>query len=178
MSVEERTKTLAHYIITRCEPSRLGATRLNKVMWFADLEHYRRTGRTVSGQTSYEKRQFGPVPNGILPALDALRNERAIHWRHEPTPAGARREFVWLEPADITDFTADEIDVVNEALEWVCGRSARTVSDMTHDALWDEVDLGAQIHIGAASVTPGEVLPEDMEWALGALDGMEPEHAS
>ncbi len=47
---DHKTKTVIHYVISHTEPEKLGAVKLNKVMWRADVEHYRRYGKTITGQ--------------------------------------------------------------------------------------------------------------------------------
>jgi len=36
----DRLAAMAHYVIARCAPEELGATKLNKVLWFTDVFHY------------------------------------------------------------------------------------------------------------------------------------------
>src|ERR1700674_1295888 len=69
------TKTVAHYVIARSVPEKLGATKLNKSMWIADVLSFLKTGRTISGQTSYKKLQYGPVPNNIVRYITELIEE-------------------------------------------------------------------------------------------------------
>ena len=165
-----RTKEVAHYVIARARPDRLGATKLNKIMWIADLAAYRQLGKTITGQKSYRKMQYGPVPNDIVAALAALKAEGKVHERSADTPSGPRREFVWLERPDASVFDAVEVDILNEVIEWLCANfSAAQISEATHDALWDEIELGEQIPIGAASIVAGEVTAEDFDWALQEL---------
>ena len=47
-----RFKTLVHDIIHRCRsyPHRLGAVRLNKVLWFADVYAYKYLGQSFQGR--------------------------------------------------------------------------------------------------------------------------------
>lgn len=84
---EDKTGKVVHYIVGHTEPSLLGATKLNKVMWHADVLHYRRYGKTITGQMSYVRLQNGPVPNGIYQTLEALKDDGAIVERSAPTPA-------------------------------------------------------------------------------------------
>src|SRR5687767_11322566 len=95
VATRDRTEAVAHYVIARSDPNKLGAVKLNKVMWFADLEAYRRFGRTITGQLSYEKRQHGPVPNKIVKSIRRLEQDEKIATRDVPTFAGTRREHVW-----------------------------------------------------------------------------------
>jgi hypothetical protein len=56
----EKFKALVHYIVASCDdPQRLGATKLNKVLWFADAFSYRATKNSITDET-YVKRQRGP----------------------------------------------------------------------------------------------------------------------
>ncbi len=71
----QKFRDLVHYVCWKCEdPSQLGATKLNKIAWFADVYAYRRDGVSMTGE-SYVKRQFGPVPRSILPTLALLQRE-------------------------------------------------------------------------------------------------------
>lgn len=165
------TARIAHYIIARTKPDELGSTKLNKVLWFADLMHYRRYGRSMTGANSYKKRQFGPVPNYIRAAIRSLKENQKITERWAPTPTHPRNEFVWLEAPDMDEYTSAEVDILHEAIDWICKEhSAKSISDLTHDALWDETEIGQDISIGAASVIPGEVTEDDMNWAIQELE--------
>jgi Protein of unknown function (DUF4065) len=90
-----RLATLAHYVIWRCDPADLGAVKLYKILWFADLECYRRTGRTITGASTYVKRQFGPVPKGIMQALKTLEHEGRIATSSE-NYYGRPKTMFWL----------------------------------------------------------------------------------
>ncbi|HEX8382889.1 MAG TPA: Panacea domain-containing protein [Sphingomonas sp.] len=170
LSEQDRTEAVAHYVIARSDPKKLGAVKLNKVMWYADLEAYRRSGTTVTGQLSYEKRQHGPVPNNIVRSIRRLEQADKITTRLVPTFGGTRREHVWLKQPDVNAFSADEVDILNEAIDWVCDtHTAKSISELSHDNLWEAAELGEQIPIGAACVTPDDIDGEDIAWALKEL---------
>jgi hypothetical protein len=167
MSAETRTKNVAHYVIARSPANRLGATKLNKAMWIADILAYTTLGRTITGQKTYKKLQHGPVPNGIVTYLDELIAERKIVKRVAPTPKGNRHEYIWLSEPDVTIFSKEEIDLLNRAISYVCYRhTAESISDLTHDPLWEQTEMGDQISVAAATVTPSAAGPKQREWAL------------
>lgn len=171
LTLNDKLPKLVHYIVARARPDQLGATKLNKVLWFADLTYYRRYGRTISGASSYQKLQHGPVPNDVVRTVHLLKTEGKIAIRYADTPTGQRREFVWLEQPALDAFEAEEIDVLNEAIDWVCqNHSATSISALTHDALWQEIDMGSQIPVGAASVVADEVGDDDIEWAVQVVN--------
>lgn len=168
---DTRLAKVAHYVIAHCAPEKLGATKLNKVLWYSDVLFYRQHGRTITGEETYEKRQFGPVPKGINGTLRALEMKGSIKERRTPTPAGVRREFVWLQTADVEEFSGEEIDVLRDVMEAICdGHSAASISELTHDALWDETELGQPMSVKAGAVIPGEITPEALAWANEALN--------
>lgn len=163
---QDRLMTTTHYVIARSQPDKLGAIKLNKVLWFADLLNYRRCGKTITGSDTYIKRQFGPVPDGIVPTIARLEKSRKIVVRHVETPVGPRREFLWIEKPDVKAFDADEIDVLQEVIDWICNEeSAKSISEKTHDALWDETEIGSPMSVRAAAVMPNEISPEAIAWA-------------
>jgi hypothetical protein len=166
-----RLSEVAHYVIAHCAPEKLGATKLNKVLWYSDVLFYRLHGRTITGQEAYEKRQFGPVPKNINGILHGLKAAGKIQERQNPTPAGPRREFVWLEPAAISNFSAEEVDILRDVMSQICdGHSAASISELTHDALWDETEIGQDMSVRAGAVLPAEITPEAIQWAKGAFN--------
>lgn len=169
-SNQDRLSSVTHYVIARCDPARLGATKLNKVLWFADVFYYRRHGRTITGADNYMKQQFGPVQRNMLGVLNELKQEGKIAERPSETPVGFRREYIWLKEPDLTAFKADEIDMLNEVMDWICGsESARSISDKSHDVLWDETEIGSSMSVAAGAVFPAEITAEAVEWAKPAF---------
>jgi hypothetical protein len=165
-----RLAALAHYVIWRCDPAELGAVKLNKILWFSDLEHYRLTGRSITGAVSYTKRQYGPVPRGIMQALATLEGEGKIAQSSQNYYGRPKTMFLSRERPDLEPFGADEIAIVDMVASAICEKhTAASISELTHDALWAETEIGAEMPIGAASVVGGEVTPEDMEWAAKAF---------
>jgi Protein of unknown function (DUF4065) len=167
---EQPTPKLAHvlhYIISRTVGLDFGEVKINKAVVAADSESYRRYGETITGAQAFQKQQFGPVPNGVLKALAALRRAGKISPNPVPTPAGERQEYVALAEPDLSVFTAQEIDVINLAISGLQRISAVTASNRTHDALWDETPMFGQISIPAAAFQPSEVISADvLSWAL------------
>ena len=171
MAANPRLSDVVHYVIAHCPPDRLGATKLNKVLWYADMLYYRQHGKTITGAESYVKLQHGPVPKDIGPTIGALKQSGKIVERATPTPAGVRREFLWLEPAPVQKFAPEEIDALRDVMGWICnGESAASISELTHDALWEETAIGQDMPVKAGAVVPAEITPEAIQWAQGVFD--------
>jgi hypothetical protein len=165
-----RLAALAHYLIWKCDPAELGATKLNKILWFADLEHYHRTGRSITGARAYTKMPHGPVPRGIVAALAALRHENKIAQSTENYYGFPKTMFLALTRPDFSAFAPDEIATIDAVADVISrDHSATSISRLSHDALWDETEIGADMAIGAGSILPGEPTDEDLRWAEKVL---------
>jgi hypothetical protein len=154
-----------HYVISHSRPEELGKTKLNKVLWRADVEHYRRHGTTVTRLENYRRMQYGPVPHTITQSLGRLSNAGKISIAEELYEF-AVHELQALEVIGPEDFSSSEIECLQEAIRHVSRLTAGSASNETHDALWEEIGLGADISVGAASIKFLDLNPEDFDWAM------------
>ena len=162
----EKFKALVHFIVHECieHPSRLGAIRLNKALWFADVTAYMANGASISGET-YVKRERGPVPAHIIQTLHALKDENKIIIR-EPEFAYDTRKYLSIGKPDVSCLSEDERELAKHSLQMVCGYSANDISEMTHDSVWSAAAEGEQIPLYATLASfPGEITETAREWA-------------
>jgi hypothetical protein len=160
-------KELTHYICWKVDdPSKLGATKLNKALWFADTIAYRANGRSITN-TTYVKRQFGPVPKRILPALEELKREGKLLIRESAYFNLLKRDFVALSPASETMFSEEERSIIDLVVDWICEKhTATSISDLSHDAIWEAAEDGEEIPLYAVlAASSGEITEQDKEWA-------------
>lgn len=172
----EKFKQLVQYICWRCDdPSELGATKLNKALWYADTMTYYMTGSPITGAI-YVKRQFGPVPAAILPVLEELRADGSLAIRENDDFGNQKRDFFALSQPKISAFTADEISVVDRAIEHVCkNHTARSVSEETHNDIWKLAAIGEQLpYYTVLAARLGEVTEYEVDWAKSQIQEMAP----
>jgi hypothetical protein len=171
---QEKFRTLVHYICWQCkeDPATLGSTKLNKVLWLSDFLWYRETGEPITGAT-YVKREFGPVPRAILPALRKLEEEGSIAIEETEYHGYAKRQF-HVHTAPSTDcFTSDQLDLVNKVITYVCeGHTAKSISDQSHDHIWEAAKDGEEIPYATVFVTRGRLDDKDRAWALQEPDAL------
>ena len=158
-------ETVVHFIISRTPSDELGATKLNKVLWIADCLHWRETGSSLTGLDSYVRMPRGPVATNIQNVLNSLEKSGKIVEREVPTPAGSRREFVALKQPTFDELEAQQIDILHRAIEFVRPRSAKEISELSHDEYWEEVAHGGEMKVSAGSVWKRQHEPEHYEWA-------------
>jgi hypothetical protein len=169
-----RLPELVHYLIWRCDPAYLGATKLNKICWYSDLDAYRTLGHTITGASDYIRLQFGPTPKGVHNVIEQLSTKGQIAVSKENFYGRPKTMYLSQVKPDIGAFSSEEIAIVDAIAEIICSNhSATSISHISHDALWEEIELGADIPIAAAAVMPGEITADDVSWAermIGDID--------
>ena len=166
----DRLATLIHHISTLYSPDQLGRTKLAKVLWFSDVEHYRRTGATITGLDDYVKDEHGPRHRNLYSAIDELAKEKKVQKIASPTPTGVRQELYPLCPPDLSKFTAEEIAIVDRVTAWICKMTAKEASEITHDEVWDSAYFNERIPVAAVASIPGEITPEILAWAEATIN--------
>jgi uncharacterized phage-associated protein len=166
----EKFKALVQYVCYRCvDPSKLGATKLNKILWFADVLHFVEYGKPITGET-YVKRQFGPAPRHVLNVLDELQQENKLVIREREFTYDVRM-FMAREKPDISAFTPEQVSLVDWVMEQICDRhTATSISEATHDVIWKLAEVGEEIPYEAMLAAElGEVTEADVRWAQEAV---------
>lgn len=166
----DKLPDLIHHITTLCSPDELGRTRLAKILWFADVDQYRRTGKTITGSDDYVKDEFGPRHKYLYAAIEELAKSGKVEKVARPTPAGVRHELFPKAHPDVSKFTAEEIAVVDRVTAFVCQFSAKQASDITHDEVWDSAEIFERIPVAAVASVPGEITPEIIKWAEASIN--------
>jgi len=166
----DRLATLIHHVTTLCEPDKLGRTKLAKILWLSDVDYWRKTGRTISGSDDYRKDDYGPRHRRFYDAVETLKREGCVVTRPSLTPVGPRYELIPLTNPDVSIFSADEIAVVDRITAAVIKLSAKEVSNLTHDDLWESAYDNERIPVAAAAPLTGEPTPELERWADEVID--------
>lgn len=171
-------KALVHFIVHECrdQPSRLGAIRLNKALWYTDVFAYKMNGVSVTGE-SYVKRKKGPVPAHILTTLRELKDEGKILIQ-EPEFLYDARKFVSLASPNVESLSDDERVLAKSILQTVCGYTANGISELTHDIIWDAAAEGEEIPLFATLASEsGEVTDAVRTWANAVVTEVEQQAA-
>lgn len=170
---QDRLAQITHYVIARTPSDELGATKLNKVLWLIDLLSFRERAESLTGIECYRRLDYGPVPTQVKPVVRDLVRSGKIVERKSSTPVGERKELISLIDPDLTDLTARDVDLIHRAIDYIRPKTAYQVSQMTHDTYWEEVGLGGEMCVGAASIWPGEIDQETLDWATSEASGVE-----
>jgi uncharacterized phage-associated protein len=129
-----------------------GATKLNKVLFFAEFIHVRRTGQPISG-AEFQKLEHGPAPRRLKPIRELLVSTGEAEIVREQYLGYTMARLLPLRPSDTSLFTPSEIESVDEAVRDLDGLTAKQVSDLSHEeAGWRLVEAGETIPYEAALV--------------------------
>lgn len=172
MTPLERSKlcSLVHYIVSRVDnPALLGATKLQKIIWFSE------GARVLHGlerltPAKFVRRQHGPFSGDIEFALELLKQHGAIAEARDRDAQYAPREFRSLRQPDMSLLAKDEIATIDDEIARISlQHSATSVSQETHDGLWEAMTDGDEMPpsiILAKDLRPSTT--SEIEW-VGSL---------
>ena len=100
----------------KADPGKLGHVKLNKILWCADLEHYRWHAATITGLRHYSRTLHGPLSQDIVRAVGRLAREGKVEERTIAVTGYTRREMVSLQDPDISGFTGAQIDILDQMI--------------------------------------------------------------
>jgi hypothetical protein len=144
---EKKFKELLLYVSQKCanDPT-FGATKLNKILFYADFLAYANLGEPITC-FDYQKLRWGPAPRRLIPVQTEMieRGELVLQPLHM---LGGRiqKRTINLRSPDLSVFTAEEIALVDEVIEALAGAGAQAVSDLSHRLVgWKVVQEGESI---------------------------------
>lgn len=142
----EKFKRLVHYVIWRAgDRSGFGATKLNKVLWFAEARTYMLRGTPITG-AEYIRQKYGPVPKAFVPAREELKSEGLIRVWQDRHYNRTQTRFKALRQPDTTGFTEDELKTVDWWIDHIDkDHTATSISDESHDYAWEIAKEGEVI---------------------------------
>lgn len=143
-----------------------GSTALNKILFFSDFLTYAKFGNPITG-AEYMREKHGPVPRAVRAgARSPIKElERAGDLRLEATRlTGVTKEMTRVKPIpnrqpDMSLFSEEEIELVNQVIGTFYGWRAGAISRYTHEfALWQSVPLNQTIPYETIFVSPNQRL--------------------
>jgi uncharacterized phage-associated protein len=142
-----------------------GSTKLNKILYFAEISHMCRTGQPITG-SEYQKQPHGPTLRRMPPLLRDLEDQGAAKEIEEDYFGYAQRKLVALREPDLLECSAEEVASVLDMVRQFWGKTAKEVSDISHeDPGWRAVEIGESIPLGLAFVARPEVTDKIRERA-------------
>ena len=150
---------------------RLGPTKLNKLLYYSDFEHYRLYGRPILGDR-YLRMKQGPVPDTSYSIFCANFREKidyslkdAIEIRRETLFSFTRNTIHPKREPDLSVFSESEIKIMEEVAEKWSDATARKISNQTHlEEPWRETPEHEKIDYKLTLKQPNSISREYAEY--------------
>jgi hypothetical protein len=148
---EEKLMRLVHYVAWKAgRRDWFGATKLYKVLWFADARQYALTGKPITGET-YIREKHGPIPRHAMRIRAVLEKAGIIRVTKE---GKLTRITADTAPVVKSLFSPDELKTVDYWIECIDKEhTAASISDATHDYAWEIASNGEELPLFSAFVS-------------------------
>jgi len=124
------------YFVQHCNNQYLGATKLNKLLYYLDFLNYRDRGKSVTGDEYYHM-QYGPIPSSVETVMSALCESEKIKVTGEPFKETMRKIYKAEEKPDVTVFSKEEQELLVAICKEFKECSIDTIVAQTHlEAPW------------------------------------------
>jgi hypothetical protein len=148
---EAKFTELVLYVAERLRTDRAGgATKLNKIVFFAEFTHLRRHHAVISG-CEFQKLDHGPAPRQLVPVRRRLIESGDAEIVEEDFLGRPQHRLVPRRPADLSVFSADERQSIDDVLDQLDGMTGTQVSELSHEEPgWQLTHAGETIPFATA----------------------------
>ena len=114
----------------------LGRTKLYKLLYFLDFDHYEKCSESVTGE-SYLNKELGPVPAHAEEVISKMKDDELLDILPERVMDFVRHKFVAKVHHDPKVFSPTEIEMLCEVAEKWAHHTANEIVSATHgEAPW------------------------------------------
>ena len=139
-----------------------GGTKLNKILFYADFCAFGRYGKPITG-AEYIKQEFGPTPKRLIPVRKQLESRKEAAVQRVAILGMEQQRLVALRDPDLSLFTGPEIALVDEVLEFLRGKTAKEVSELSHNRAWRVARPGQSIPYETVFLSDDNPTERDVE---------------
>lgn len=133
---QKRLREMILYISGRCESDpKFGATKLNKILSFADFISYANYHKPITG-AQYQRLPNGPAPVYLVPLREKMLADGEIVIRKERFLNYIQHRIIPLREPNLDMFTGRDIALVEDIIEAVSDDTATSISDRSHGIAW------------------------------------------
>lgn len=170
----EKLIEVVHYICANCSPEELGNVKLHKILYFSDMLHFLSTGAPLTG-VEYQKQQFGPTARHLSWAVDKLAAEGKLRLERRDYFGLSKTDYIALQQPRAGALSNHAVQILNDVIAFVCSRSAKEISELSHDAAWRAAEIGEVIPYHAAlGLLPCAISDSDVAAAISEAHRVAP----
>lgn len=129
----EREKLINAIIFFATKTRFLGKTKLCKLFYFLDFEHYKETGRSVTGM-EYFAWKMGPVPVALFQEVEMPESDMAdkVEFTEKQTRNGKMLTVNPIGVFDDSHFSKRELRIMNSLAKEYANTQAEDMVEATH----------------------------------------------
>lgn len=166
----EKFKRLVHYVIAQAgKRDGFGATKLYKVLWFAESRRWVLTGKPITGAV-FIREKFGPVPKLGMQIRNELAREGKIRQQKMPGEYG-EWQFASVKPPAMDGITFEERQTIDQWIKTIAeDHTAQSISEESHDYGWEIARMGEELPYHALMAgRRRNATVKEIEWAKEAV---------
>src|SRR5262245_37324545 len=114
----EKMKHVILFFLERINNTSLGITKLMKLLYYIDFDHYEKYGSSVTGAV-YRKLPHGPVPDKVDELIKQMIEAKVV--QKVQTKVGAYKQIHFLSQVDcdLSHFIGTELEILEDvATRW------------------------------------------------------------
>src|SRR5882724_8872739 len=133
---DARLREMILYISAECasDPT-YGATKLNKILHKADLRCFAQFRMPLTG-AEYQALAAGPAPKRFLPVRKRMLDAKEIEEKIVPIGGRTQVRTVARRRADLSQFPPGAVQIVDDVIRELWGKSAIDASKESHGRAW------------------------------------------
>lgn len=147
----EKLEQVILFFLHRANNSLLGRTKLMKMLYYADFDHFEAYDEPITG-ARYRKLEHGPVPDDAGEAIERMEHDGRIRCRDVIGEGYTQVRCDPVEDVNLDALTTTELDTLHQVVERWAHHSTKRIEAATHgEAPW-------------LAVLPNEIIPYEMAY--------------
>ncbi len=159
-----KLREAVHFVCKKMalRPEKLGAVKLQKIIWYFDVKSYLSTGRAATGAT-FVKGKYGPYTREIGDVVDDLVSAGRLFADTEEFFDNEKTRLIGKGETDISVFSDKERRWLDEISTDICeNHTAASLSERSHGAVWRMAQYGEVIPFAATAIRLRRPSPETL----------------
>jgi Antitoxin SocA-like, Panacea domain len=162
MDTRAKLREAVHFVCKKMalSPEKLGAVKLQKIIWYFDVKSYLFTGQSATGAT-FIKGNYGPFAREIGAVVKELASTDRLYTDTEEFFDNEKARFIGKGRTDLSAFSDRERRWLDEISTDICdNHTAGSISERSHGAIWRMAEYGEVIPFAATAIRFRRPSPE------------------